>query len=235
MDIQELVVKSIDEKTWKVVGLIGLNEQIIFDSSMAKIPASKNTIIIVKELLLKGKEIFISKSITRSEVLPNDLVIKETDDLQCFKNLALQEINNAMQYNVYGVSVLECFDYLTCYMKMLANGIFITDENREDKYFEIIEAAQTCEMPDDLKNDASFEEEQEYFKKKQAYDTAQSNLKNLEQFLNAYDKLSKINYVHNKLSKVKTAISNSSSIDEVKQHIQDFYAAEQTSTNSSIQ
>jgi len=46
-----------------------------------------------------------------------------------------------MQYNVYGVSVLECFDYLTCYMKMLANGIFITDENREDKYFEIIEAA----------------------------------------------------------------------------------------------
>ena len=81
MDIQELVVKSIDEKTWKIVGLIGLNEQIIFDSSMAKIPASKNTVIIVKELLSKGKEIFISKSITRSEVLPNDLVIKETDDL----------------------------------------------------------------------------------------------------------------------------------------------------------
>lgn len=235
MDIQELVVKSIDEKTWKIVGLIGLNEQIIFDSSMAKIPASKNTVIIVKELLSKGKDIFISKSITRSEVLPNDLVIKETDDLQCFKNLALQEINNAMQYNVYGVSVLECFDYLTCYMKMLANGIFITDENREDKYFEIIEAAQMCEMPNDLKNDASFEEEQEYFKKKQAYNTAQNNLKNLEQFLNSYDKLSKINYIHNKLSKVKTAISNSSSIDEVKQYIQDFYDAEKTSANSSIQ
>lgn len=235
MDIQELVVKSIDGKTWKVVGLIGLNEQIIFDSSTTKLPASKNTITIVKELLAKGKEVFISKSITKPEVLPNDLVIKDADDLQCYKNLAIQEINNAMQHNVYGVSVLDCFDYLTCYMKMLSNGIFIVDENREDKYFEIIEAAQTCEMPNELKTDASFEEEQEYFKKKQAYDTAQNNLKNLEQFLNAYDKLSKINYIHNKLSKIKTEISNSSSIDEVKQHIQDFYDAEQTSANQSIQ
>lgn len=234
MDIQELVVKNIDSKTWKVVGLIGLNEQIVFDNSMTKLPASKNTISIVKKLLSDGKEIFISRSITRSEILPDDLVIKESDDLQCLKNLALQEVNNAMQYNIYGVSVLDCFDYLTNYMKMLANGIFITDENREDKYFEIIEASQTCEMPDELKDNASFEEEQEYFKKKQAYDIAQNNLKNLEQFLNAYDKLAKINYVYNKLSKIKDAISNSSSVDELNMHMQDFQNAEQPYTSQSI-
>jgi hypothetical protein len=30
-------------------------------------------------------------------------------------------------------------DYLDSMMKLISNGIFITDENREDKYFEIIE------------------------------------------------------------------------------------------------
>jgi len=37
--------------------------------------------------------------------------------------------------------VVDSFEYLQAYMELLAAGIFITDRNREDKYFEIIEAA----------------------------------------------------------------------------------------------
>ena len=50
-------------------------------------------------------------------------------------------------------------DYLNCYMKLLSAGIFISDKNREDKYFEIIEAAQECEEPSELTENSTFEEE----------------------------------------------------------------------------
>lgn len=228
MDIQELIAQThADNNAWKIVGLIGLNEPIIIDSSLIKLPATKNTITIVKELLANGKEIFVSKSILKSEIHPNDLIIKDTNELQCAKNLAIQEINNAIQQTAFSVSTLECFDYLTSYMKMLANGIFITDENREDKYFEIIEQAQLNEKPSDLPENASFEDEQLFFKRKQKYDIAQENLKNLEKYLNAYDKLSKVNYVHNKLQKIKNDITNSNSIEELNQMLHNFYESEQ--------
>lgn len=227
MDIQELVVSNYNNKTWKIVGLIGLNEPIIFDSSLQRIPATKKTIDYVKTLLMQGKECFISKSLTKAEVTIDDIIIQTCDELQCAKNLAIQEINNAMQRNVFIVSTLDCFDYLTNYMKLLANGIFITDENREDKYFEIIEQSQLNEKPDEISNDSSFEEEQEYFKLKQKYEMSQNNLKTLELYLNAYDKLSKINYVHNKLQTIKRDIINSNSVDELNNVVQQFYNVEQ--------
>ena len=60
------------------------------------------------------------------------------------------------------MNIIDAMDYLNCYMKLMAAGIFITDSNREDKYFEIIEAAQENEEPAPLKEDATFEEEQNY-------------------------------------------------------------------------
>jgi hypothetical protein len=57
------------------------------------------------------------------------------------RNVALTEILKLANKNIFAVNVIEAMDFLNCYMKLLNAGIFITDQNREDKYFEIIEAA----------------------------------------------------------------------------------------------
>jgi len=91
-------------------------------------------------------------------------------------------------------------------MKLINAGFFITDKNREDKYFEIIDAAQNAEQPIELKKDSTFDEEREYVIKKQKYDEAQENLKTLEQYLNSYDNLSKITKINEILTTAKDKI-----------------------------
>lgn len=222
MDIQELVVKNFDQQSWKIEGIIGINEPILISGLLTRLPASKNTITIVKNILSHGHEIFISKSNQKHEILPNDLIIKETDDLQRIKNTAIYDIENLIYQNSFSISIIDAFEYLNTYMKLLANGICITDQNREDKYFEIIEAAQTIEKPNPPTNDLSFDEEQKYFDSVSKYETAQNNLNTLEKYLNNYDKLSRISYINSLLSNTKSAILEAKSKDEIIKIINDY-------------
>lgn len=128
------------------------------------------------------------------------------------------------------MNIIDAMDYLNCYMKLMAAGIFITDSNREDKYFEIIEAAQENEEPAPLKEDATFEEEQNYIEQKKKYDVSQENLSTLEKYLNAYDKLAKINFTNTLLNNIKESIQTAESVqavnDVLKQNedkIKDFF------------
>jgi len=70
------------------------------------------------------------------------------------------------------MNVIDLMDYLDCYINLLNAGYYITDSNREDKYFKVIEDAQEAEEPAPLSQDASFEDEQKYIEAKQKYDTA---------------------------------------------------------------
>ena len=106
-------------------------------------------------------------------------------------------------------------DYLNCYINLLNAGYFITDANREDKYFEIIENSQIYDEPAPLKENATFEEEQAYIEAKQKYDNAQNNLSVLEKYLNCYDKLSHIKHTSEFLTDTRKKIENATSIDEI--------------------
>ena len=121
----------------------------------------------------------------------------------------------------------------------MAAGIFITDSNREDKYFEIIEAAQENEEPTPLKEDATFEEEQNYIEQKKKYEVSQENLSTLEKYLNAYDKLAKINFTNTLLNNIKESIQSAESVqavDEILKQNEDkikdfFYTRDVTQQN----
>ena len=39
------------------------------------------------------------------------------------------------------MSVIDIFDFMTAFSKLADHGIFITDENRDEKYFEVIDKA----------------------------------------------------------------------------------------------
>jgi hypothetical protein len=92
--------------------------------------------------LSRGNEIYINGENINIEVTPKNLtVIENKNPLIAAKNIALDDINNKINQNVFSMSVIDSMDYLDCMMKLMSNGIFITNENREDKYFEIIERA----------------------------------------------------------------------------------------------
>lgn len=219
--MEVLIVEKTDGKN-KIVGVQSSTKSIV-DSNKFIINASFNTIQIVKYNLSRGNEIYINEENIITEVTPKNLmVIENKDPLIAAKNIALDDINNRINQNVFSMSVIDSMDYLDCMMKLMSNGIFITNENREDKYFEIIERAQSVDEPIQPDSNSSFEEEQQYIEKKREYDIAQSNLTTLEKYLNAYDKLSKIRFVNNLLNDYKERVQSASSVSDVELIVKEY-------------
>lgn len=209
-----LEVVNSDNK-WKVVGTAYSN-MLKIDANYTYLHASFLTIQKVKELLACGKTIYISKILEYPEVQIKDLIYDELDVLEQEKNIAINNLNSLIHQMIIGVSVIDAITFLKTYMQLINAGFFITDKNREDKYFEIIDAAQSIEEPQQLPENATFEEEREYVINKQKYDDAQENLQILEKYLNAYDNLDKVSRIYDILNTAKNKIVDATAIDEIK-------------------
>lgn len=207
-------IKDFSESLYEVVDVKPINSLLICNENEI-LHASKLAIELVKIALSAGKRVLVPKLLAYSEVTPSEITIDETIGIDAVKNAARHFILNLMNTNVTRVNILNVIDYMQCYMKLMNKGIFITDDNREDKYFDIIEAAQSIEEPQPLNEDASFEQQYEYSVSKQKYDAAQDNLKTLETYLNSFDKLSKINFIHNLLHSMLDKVDNADSIESI--------------------
>lgn len=185
------------------------------DSKYVQLKASSLAIAVVKTALASGLKIIVPKNYKYAEITPSDLVVEKADPLETKKRLAVYDIAALMHQNIIGVNVINAMDYLNSYMKLLAAGIFIHDGNREDKYFEIIEKAQSCQEPAPLHEDATFEEEQKFIEEKNAFEQAQANLKTLEDYLNSFDQLSKISFADKLLQNAKRQVVEAATEEEV--------------------
>lgn len=218
VDFEVLLVKDNEENkaVYNVIGTTYSNALAV-DTTAQVLPASYMTIQKVKELLREGKIVMVPKVTDFPEIVIGDLIIREADDsvMSIKKRALINEIAARMHQTIIGVSVIDSMDFLTSYMKLLNYGIFITDENREDKYYEIFEEAQDCEKPDPLSDNATFEEEDEYSKKMEKYNIAQGKLDTLQTYLNAYDKLAKIKYISDLLSKSKERVESAQTDKEL--------------------
>lgn len=218
----ELLLVKENEKDYDIIGITYSNS-LLSQPDLNILKASFLTIQTVKQLLSEGKKLKVAKEHKFAEITENELIIvNEENELDIQKNIALNEIEARMHQLILGVSVINAMDYLDCYMSLLNAGIAITDKNREEKYFEIIEAAQNIEEPEDLPENATFEEEQEHFKQKTAYNEAQDNLKTLETYLNTYDNLRQIKFVNTILKTAKFDIMASKTIDEINEAVEKY-------------
>lgn len=210
----ELLLVLDKETYWEVQGITYSNAMLV-EPNCSTLKASLFAIEECKRALAEGKRITISKQIEFPEVLPSDLIIQSLDELDRHKQMAINEISARLHQAIFAVSVIDLMEYLNNYICLLNAGYFITDANREDKYFEVIEASQECEEPQPLNENATFEEEREFIEKKQKYEIAQNNLNTLEKYLNSYDKLIHIKHIVDFLNDIKQKIESSSTIDEV--------------------
>ena len=214
MELQVLIINE-QPTQYQVIGIANAVDYI--KTTNRFLFASKNALSLVNDALLNGNQIFINKNsiINKKEVTPDDLQIIVMSGIEKKRNVALTEILKLANKNIFAVNVIEAMDFLNCYMKLLNAGIFITDQNREDKYFEIIEAAQENEDPEPPSENATFEEEQTFIENKRKYDVAQENLSTLEKYLNAYDKLAKINFTNTFLNNIKDEILSAETEDQI--------------------
>lgn len=212
-DFELLLVKDKND-FWELVG-ITYSTALIVDPNLKTLKASILTIEKAKECLKQGLYTTIPKVTKFSEVQPDEISFKEETDIQRLKRSVLNEINARMHQSIIGVSLMDTMNFMNNYLKLLNMGFYITDENREDKYFEIIEQAQSVEEPEPLNGEYTFEDEQDYIEKKRRYDTSQNTLTTLEKYLNAYDNLTKIQNVCNILNESKEKVESASTEDEI--------------------
>lgn len=217
-DFELLLVKD-QGNFWEVIGITYSNAMLV-EPDCATLRATLFAIEDCKKALSEGKKITVSKKTEFSEVQPKDLVIESVDELSRHKLMAINEVAARMHQALFAVNVIDLMDYLNNYVTLLNAGYYITDANREDKYFEVIEASQECEEPEALKDDATFEQEQEYIEKKQKYDNAQFNLNTLEKYLNSYDKLANIKHISDFLTDTRKKIEAAHSIEEISDIMQ---------------
>ena len=216
-DFELLLVKD-NGNFWEVIGITYSNAMLV-EPDCTTLRATLFAIEDCKKALSEGKKITVSKKTEFSEVQPKDLVIEVVDELSRHKQMAINEVAARMHQALFAVNVIDLMDYLNNYVVLLNAGYYITDANREDKYFEVIEASQECEEPEALKDDATFEQEQEYIEKKQKYDNAQFNLNTLEKYLNSYDKLTQLKHITDFLTETRKKIEEASTIEDVQQII----------------
>ena len=215
----ELLLAKDQGNYFEVIGITYSNAMLV-EPDCSTLRATLFAIEECKKALAEGKKITISKIQEYSEVQPKDLVIEAVDELSRHKQMAINEVAARMHQALFAVNVIDLMDYLNNYVTLLNAGYYITDANREDKYFEVIEASQECEEPEALKDDATFEQEQEYIEKKQKYDNAQFNLNTLEKYLNSYDKLANIKHISDFLTDTRKKIEAAHSIEEISDIMQ---------------
>lgn len=210
----ELLLVKDQGNCWQVQGITYSNAMLV-EPDCSTLRATLFTIEDCKKALAEGKKITISKTQEYSEIQPHDLVIEVVSELDRVKQMALNEVTARMHQAIFAINVIELMDYLNCYINLLNAGYFITDANREDKYFELIEASQEAEEPEKLDENATFEQEQEYIEKKQKYNIAQQNLNILEKYLNCYDNLTATKNKINIFIETRKKLENTKTIEDV--------------------
>ena len=208
-----LLVKDIGEQ-YQVVGITYSDAGNISPEYLV-VRATLFAIELCKKALAENKVITISKSIEHSEVQPHELVIEAPTDFDRYKQVALNEVRSKLNQAVLAINVIDAMDYLDCYINLLNSGCFITDSNREEKYAEILQTAQDCSMPEQLKENASFEDEQQYIEAKDKHERAQENLKILERYLICYDKLVETKRTMKFFTEVQNKITNAKTKEDI--------------------
>jgi len=109
------------------------------DEKMLKL--SYNSYKIIKDALDENKLVSISKEMKTDEVMPDEITISDVDidDLQEYKKMASQRIGNTLSYKLAKISALDILDFTLLNNELISEGYAITQNNREEKYIEIIE------------------------------------------------------------------------------------------------
>ncbi len=171
---------------WRVTNVSKSNMDALSNPNENKLKLSSIAYDLIRNLLEQGKEVKIKKPLFTNEVLPGEIFIDEVEDLQLQKNSSIIKIRMLVTPELSKISGFSLYGFMMLNNDLSSKGYFITDENREEKYLEILET-----------NDESL-------------------IQKLEDYLNYRDEIDKLASLERLFSKFKNEINDSSTIEDVK-------------------
>lgn len=129
--------------TWDITGIVK-SDMLFLDGTGSKyMNLSHNTAEKLEDLLLEGKQVFVSKELEFNgpELQPWDLQVRE-DNLS---ELALQKVTNIQNAKIRNdrsseaaLSALMFYGFIELNNELIDLGYAISESNREEKYLEIL-------------------------------------------------------------------------------------------------
>jgi hypothetical protein len=96
----------------------------------------------IEDALMNKKVVRIKKSMMTDEVLPGEFEVinlEETDFLQEVRNATISKIRMLVTPDLAKISGFALYGFIILNNDLSSAGYFITNENREEKYLEILE------------------------------------------------------------------------------------------------
>ena len=189
------IISDYDADRNQITGfLLNQEDDFFADTSLYLEITNRDVFSAVRDMIDRGATVLIPKNIEGILEI-GDIDAIEYTPLKSEKIKAFSSASHAIS-NRYraGFVVMDFYQMMLINNKLMESGYFITDENRESKYLEIINSGDVDLIAD------------------------------LEKYLEIWDRISSTNYFYKKFIKFQDHLNMASSIDEVKQLTSDFLA-----------
>jgi hypothetical protein len=191
MKIYDLAVVEDHGSFWKVNNLVQNTMDNLADKSEKMLKLSYMSHEIMKDAILAGKVIHIPKASLRSvEVLPGDFNIIEPEkenELDATKNAVIVKVRMLITPILTKISGFTLYGFMVLNNDLANAGYFITNENREEKYLDILE-----------KGDEKL-------------------IAKLEDYLNYKDEIENVAFIERQFAEFRNELKNLNSIEKVQQ------------------
>lgn len=142
----------------------------------------------IEEALLANKTVHINKNMMTDEVLPFEVIIIDysiENPLQETKNHNLAKVRMLVTPDLSKIAGLTLYGFMILNNDLINAGYAITNENREEKYLQILETGD------------------------------EKLISKLEDYLNYKDEIEKVAQLERKFSKFKNDVLSSSTIEDI--------------------
>jgi len=143
----------------------------------------------IKNALLENKIVNIPKTLRTTEVLPgefNIIDLKELDEIQEERNAAIIKIRMLVTPELSKISGFTMYGFIILNNDLASAGYFITNDNREEKYLEILETEN------------------------------EKLISKLEDYLNYKDEIERLSQLERNFSQFRQAVQSANTAEEIK-------------------
>lgn len=180
---------------WNVVNVDKNTAEGFVDSTEKRINLSFSSYTLIKQALLEGKQVRINKTLLTNEVLPQEFRVIDTDIeniLADAQNAALVKVRMLVTPQIAQIAGLTMYGFIVLNNDLIDAGYAFTNNNREEKYLEIIETGN------------------------------EALITKLEDYLKYRDEIDRVAALERKFSAYKQNVQTASTVEEVKKLEEDF-------------
>lgn len=149
---------------------------------------------LIKDALLAGHEVRISKPLMGVEVIPAEIKIYKIreDDIVSVRDSAIKKVRMLVGPEIVSVTGLTFYGFICLNNELADKGFFITDYNREKKYLEILETGD------------------------------EKLIEKLETYLNYKDEIARAAHLNEKFNNFRKKVNEETNLENIPKIVDDF-------------